>query len=76
MLVGARVYTRLPGACTRGTGCAWVSHGDDMIILPGKPHMYSEAEAAVRPSYLCAEQVGTAALRVSNHTGLLAALRA
>jgi len=25
-------------------GCAWVSHGDDMIILPGKPHMYSEAD--------------------------------
>ena len=29
-------------------GCAWVSHGDDMIILPGRPHMYSEADAANR----------------------------
>eukprot|EP01051_Picozoa_sp_SAG22_P022059 SAG22_NODE_5133_length_1080_cov_0.898063_1_plen_354_part_10 len=28
--------------------CAWVSHGDDMIILPGKPHMYTEAAAAGR----------------------------
>jgi ethanolamine-phosphate cytidylyltransferase len=28
--------------------CDFVAHGDDMIILPGKPHMYSEAEAAGR----------------------------
>jgi 5-methyltetrahydropteroyltriglutamate--homocysteine methyltransferase len=28
--------------------CAVVAHGDDMITLPGKPHMYSEAQAANR----------------------------
>ena len=28
--------------------CAWVSHGDDMIILPNRPHMYSETSAAGR----------------------------
>ena len=29
-------------------GCSQVAHGDDMIILPGKPHMYSEAQATGR----------------------------
>ena len=31
-------------------GCAWVSHGDDLIVLPGEPGMYSEAEARAEQS--------------------------